>query len=104
MVKEIIDQILSAEAEAKLIIDEAMQNAKQVNLEAEAEARNIIEKGKQDIRDERAKAISLANKDAEKNRNRILRLGQEKHDKIVNESDVSEATNRIVELFLEKYQ
>ena len=101
MLKEIMQDILSAENDAKSQTDEAMEQAKQMIDDAEATAAKIIEDAKLDAYKDEKATIAKAREDAAIAYNEIIAKGKKQAETI--KGDASSASAFIVTTLMEKY-
>ncbi len=103
MIKEVVEKILTAEAEADAMIAEAMSQARQMNVDAEVTADGIIAKAKADVKADRQAVQKQAEADANAQYEQILNIGQNEAGKMINSINVAPAVEQIVKAFKEKY-
>ena len=99
MISNILDKIKLAEEEANALIEEALVDAKRVNLEAEEEVIKMKETALQEMAQERSKAVESAKKDALDSAENIFQLGNKEIDRLNEESRIDEAVDFIVAEF-----
>ncbi len=106
MIEEILKEIASVEEEAEKRRKDAYLQGKAIVLEAEARA----EKMKSDIVDkckkEMKQSLAKAEEKALKRRSEILADGENKASQLIAEKakDVDEMSDKILEIFVEKYK
>lgn len=103
MIKELLDKITAAEAEADKMIEDALAEAKDLNRKAEEESAAVIKNAKSYIKELKAKELEAAEKDAQAAYDEILEAGRTVAQKLIETTGTEEAEDYIAKKFLEKY-
>lgn len=102
-IKTLLQEITDAEAEAAQMMDNAMAEARRVNLEADAEALKMADDARNAFKEEKKRIIESAEAEAEKEYERIIALGNARADALRNGTDTAEAVKTIAEAFINRY-
>ena len=102
-IKAIVDGIAEAEREAERLMQEALADAKQANLDAEAEAQRIVADAKVKAKEERGAVAVEAVRDADAAYAAIVSDGAVAAEKLENAADTAGAEKMILEAFIAKY-
>ncbi len=102
-IKTLLQEITDAEAEAAQMMDNAMAEARRVNLEADAEALKMADEARNAFKEEKKRIIESAEAEAEREYERIIALGNAKADELRNGTDTAEAVKTIAEAFINRY-
>lgn len=102
-VKNLLQEITAAEAEADQMMADAMAEARRVNLEADAEAIKMADDARNAFKEEKKRIIESAEAEAEKEYERIIALGNAKAEELRSGTDTAEAVKTIAEAFINRY-
>lgn len=103
MIKEILDEIRTAEAEAEEITKKAAEDAKQTVLGADEESRRIRLDAIKSVKEERRKIAESAGKEGDEKYAEIVAEGKKAAEKLVKETSVKAAAEFIKEKVMSAY-
>lgn len=102
-VKNLLQEITAAEAEADKMMADAMTEARRVNHEADAEALRMADEAREAFKVEKRNIIASAEAEAEKEYERIISLGNARAEELRSGTDTTEAVSIIAEAFVNRY-
>ncbi len=103
MIKDLVESIMAAEAEADAMVATALSDAREMNLNAEAEAESIISGAKSRVKSERLAVQQQADADAQEKYDEIIGIGKNEAGKMVNSISTTSAVEEIIAAFKERY-
>lgn len=106
MIDEVLNEIREAEAKADQIQKDAYQQSKDIMVQAELEASKLKKQTVLDCKQHQKEAQAEAEEKANKERETILKKGQQKADKLVEDKNaaIETAADKIVDELLTKYK
>jgi len=105
MVEEVLIEIRKAEDKAEAMLKDANAQGKQIVLQAEADAEKQKKLTVSGCKEDQKKAVQKAEKQAAEKREAILKKGQEKADRLLDDkhAEIEAQSDKIVETLLAKY-